>query len=161
MGIIAGVQRNGSQMKTPDKKQCGSPRRTISLDIGTKTIGVAVSDELGITANGICTISRENEKKDLARLRDIIERYSACEILVGIPYSQDGSLGSRAKGIKKFSQRIRNSLGLAVKYWDESFSTRIAERTLIEAGTGRKKRKTVIDKMAATVILKEYLLSRT
>ena len=79
---------------------------------------------------------------------------------MGIPYGQDGSLGSRAKGIKKFSERIRDSLGLPVKYWDESFSTKTAEHTLIEAGMGRRKRKTVIDKMAATVILEEYLLSR-
>ena len=147
-------------MSAPPEKQDRTSGRTISLDVGTKTIGVAVSDELGITANGVCTISRENEKKDLAQLRDIIERYSPCEILVGIPYNQDGSLGGRAKGIKRFSERIRDSLGLPVKYWDESFSTKTAERTLIEAGMGRKKRKTVIDKMAATVILKEYLLSR-
>ena len=147
-------------MKTPAEKQNRTSGRIISLDIGTKTIGVAVSDELGITANGVCTINRENEKKDLAQLRDIMERYSPCEILVGIPYNQDGSLGSRAKSIKKFSERIRDSLGLSVKYWDESFSTKTAEQTLIEAGMGRKKRKTVIDKMAATVILEEYLLSR-
>ncbi len=147
-------------MSAPPEKQDRTSGRTISLDVGTRTIGVAVSDELGITANGVCTISRESEKKDLSQLRDIIERYSPCEILVGIPYNQDGSLGSRAKGIKRFSERIRDSLGLPVKYWDESFSTKTAERTLIEAGMGRKKRKTVIDKMAATVILKEYLLSR-
>lgn len=148
-------------MKTPAEKQDRTSGRTISLDIGTKTIGVAVSDELGITANAVCTISRENEKKDLAQLRDIIKRYSPCEILVGLPYNQDGSLGSRAKGIRKFSERIRDSLGLPVVYWDESFSTKTAEQALIEAGMGRKKRKTVIDKMAATVILEEYLLSRS
>lgn len=147
-------------MSAPPEKQDRTSGRTISLDVGTRTIGVAVSDELGITANGVCTISRENEKKDLSQLRDIIERYSPCKILVGIPYNQDGSLGSRAKSIKRFSEVIRDSLGLPVKYWDESFSTKTAERTLIEAGMGRKKRKTVIDKMAATVILKEYLLSR-
>ncbi len=147
-------------MKTPAEEQDKTSGRTISLDIGTKTIGVAISDELGITANGVCTIRRENEKKDLAQLRDIIEQYSPREILVGIPYNQDGSLGSRAKSIKKFSERIRDSLSLPVKYWDESFSTKTSEQTLIEAGMGRKKRKTVIDKMAATVILEEYLLSK-
>lgn len=147
-------------MRVSAEKQNRTSGRTVSLDIGTRTIGVAVSDELGITANGICTISRKNEKKDLARLRDIIDEYSPREILVGLPCNQDGSLGSRAKSIRKFSARIRDFLGLPVKYWDESFSTRTAEQTLIEAGTGRKKRKTVIDKMAATVILQEYLLSR-
>ena len=147
-------------MKTQAEEQSRTSGRTISLDIGTKTIGVAVSDELGITANGVCTIRRENEKKDLAQLRDIIEQYSPCEILVGLPYNQDGSLGSRGENIKRFSERIENSLGLAVKYWDESFSTKTAEKTLIDAGMGRKKRKTVIDKMAATVILEEYLMSR-
>lgn len=147
-------------MKTPDENQDKASGRTISLDIGTKTIGVAVSDELGITANGVCTIRRENEKRDLAQLRDIVERYSPREILVGIPYNQDSSLGSRAKGIKRFSERIRDSLGVPVKYWDESFSTKTAEKTLIDAGMGRKKRKTVIDKMAATVVLEEYLMNR-
>ena len=147
-------------MRTPAEEQDKTSGRIISLDIGTKTIGVAVSDELGITANGVCTIRRENEKKDLAQLRDIVKQYSPREILVGIPYNQDGSLGSRAKGIRRFSERIRDSLGLPVKYWDESFSTKTAEQTLIEAGVGRKKRKTVIDKMAATVILQEYLFSR-
>lgn len=147
-------------MKTPDENQDKASGRTISLDIGTKTIGVAVSDELGITANGVCTIRRENEKRDLAQLRDIVERYSPREILVGIPYNQDSSLGSRAKGIKRFSERIRDFLGIPVKYWDESFSTKTAEKTLIDAGMGRKKRKTVIDKMAATVVLEEYLMNR-
>lgn len=147
-------------MKAPVEKLDKTSGRTISLDIGTKTIGVAVSDEFGITANAVSTIRRENEKKDLAQLRDIIEQYSPRKILVGIPYNQDGSLGSRAKSIKKFSERVRDSLGLPVKYWDESFSTKTAEQTLIEAGMGRKKRKTVIDKMAATVILEEYLLSK-
>ena len=126
-------------MKTPDEKQGKTSGRTISLDVGTKTIGVAVSDELGITANGVCTIRRENEKKDLAQLRDVIEQYSPCEILVGIPYNQDGSLGSRAKSIKKFSERIRDSLELPVKYWDESSSTKISEQMLIDAGMVRKK----------------------
>ena len=135
--------------------------RIISLDIGTRTIGIAISDELGITANGVCTIRRKNEEKDLAQLREIAEQYSPHEILVGLPYSQDGSLGSRAKNIRKFSGRVGNSLGLPVKYWDESFSTKTAEHTLIDAGIRRKKRKTLIDKMAATVILKEYLLSRS
>ena len=133
--------------------------RTLSLDIGTKTIGVAVSDELGITANGVVVISRENEKKDLAELQNIVNRYRPSQIVVGLPYGEDGSLGNRAKAIKKFSKRIENTLGIEIAYWDESFSTKTAEQTLIEAGVGRKKRKTVIDKMAATVILKEYLLS--
>ena len=149
-----------SPIKTPAEKQSRTSGRTISLDIGTSTIGVAVSDELGITANGVCTIRRENEKKDISQLRDVIQRYSPREILVGIPYNQDGSLGSRAKSIRRLSEHIRDSLGLPVKYWDESFSTKTAEKTLIDAGMGRKKRKTVIDKMAATVILEEYLLSR-
>jgi len=147
-------------MNAAAKNQDETSGRTISLDIGTKTIGVAVSDELGITANGIRTINRESEKKDLAELSGIIEQYYPEEILVGLPYNQDGSLGTRAQNIKRFSKKIENSLGLPVKYWDESFSTRSAEQTLIEAGIGKKKRKTVIDKMAATIILEEYLLSK-
>ena len=150
-----------TSLKPETEMQSRPSGKTVSLDIGTTTIGVAVSDELGITANGVCTIRRENREKDLAQLRDIARQHCPCEILVGLPYSQDGSLGKRAKAIKRFSEHIRDSLGLPVKYWDESFSTKTAEQTLIKAGMGRKKRKTVIDKMAATVILEEYLLSRS
>ncbi|MEQ9617689.1 MAG: Holliday junction resolvase RuvX [Deltaproteobacteria bacterium] len=134
--------------------------RTLALDVGTKTIGVAVSDELGITASGVTTIKRKSFEYDKRELARLIERYSPSEILVGIPYRSDGTVGKRGEGILKFAGKIKEAFHLPVVYWDESFSTAGAERFLIHADLGRKKRKKVIDKMAAVYILAEYLESK-
>lgn len=134
--------------------------RILALDVGTRTIGVAVSDELGITANGIATIRRKDIEYDKAELGKIIERYAPSEILVGIPYRSDGGVGKRGQEIMKFADILKGAFDLPVIYWDESFSTADAERFLISADVGRKKRKQVIDKMAAVYILAEYLESR-
>lgn len=134
--------------------------RTLALDVGTKTIGVAVSDELGITANGVTTIRRKDIEHDMGELGRIIDRFSPSELLVGVPYRSDGSVGRRGEAILEFAGKVREKFGLPVKFWDESFSTSNAERFLIDADVGRKKRKKVIDKMAAVYILAEYLESR-
>lgn len=134
--------------------------RILALDVGTKTIGVAVSDELGITANGVATIKRKDTEYDMAELGRIIGRYAPSELLVGIPYRSDGSVGKRGEEIMRFAETLNNKFGIPVKYWDESYSTVDAERFLISADVGRKKRKKVIDKMAAVYILAEYLESK-
>jgi len=134
--------------------------RTLALDVGTKTIGVAVSDELGITANGVATIRRKDIEYDKTELGRIIERYAPSELLVGIPYRSDGSVGKRGEDIMRFAEILKKTFGLPVAYWDESFSTSDAERFLINADVGRKRRKKVIDKMAAVYILAEYLESK-
>jgi len=134
--------------------------RVLALDVGTKTIGVAVSDELGITANGVTTIKRKDIEYDTAELGRIIGRYSPSELLVGIPYRSDGSVGKRGEDIMRLAETLNTRFGIPVKYWDESYSTADAERLLISADVGRKKRKRVIDKMAAVYILAEYLESR-
>ncbi|MGH7850715.1 MAG: Holliday junction resolvase RuvX [Thermodesulfobacteriota bacterium] len=134
--------------------------RILALDVGTRTIGVAVSDELGITANGVATIRRKDIEYDKAELGRIIERYAPTEILVGIPYRSDGGVGKRGQEIMKFADILKGAFDLPVIYWDESFSTADAERFLISADVGRKKRKQVIDKMAAVYILAEYLESK-
>jgi putative Holliday junction resolvase len=134
--------------------------RILALDVGTRTIGVAVSDELGITANGVATIRRKDIEYDKAELGKIIERYAPTEILVGIPYRSDGGVGKRGQEIMKFADILKGTFDLPVIYWDESFSTADAERFLISADVGRKKRKQVIDKMAAVYILAEYLESK-
>ncbi len=134
--------------------------RILALDVGTRTIGVAVSDELGITANGVATIRRKDIEYDKAELGKIIERYAPSEILVGVPYRSDGGVGKRGQEIMKFADILKAAFGLPVVYWDESFSTADAERFLISADVGRKKRKRVIDKMAAVYILAEYLESK-
>jgi putative Holliday junction resolvase len=134
--------------------------RILALDVGTKTIGVAVSDELGVTANGVATIRRKDVGHDKSELGRIIARYSPSELLVGVPYRSDGSVGKRGEEIIKFAGILKDAFDIPVTYWDESFSTADAERFLIGADVGRKKRKKVIDKMAAVYILAEYLESR-
>ena len=135
--------------------------KTLALDIGTKTIGVAISDELGITANGIKTIQRKKHNTDLEELKLIVDEYKPDQIVVGLPYNSDGSLGKRGKNIEKFSEKIKKYLKLPIEFWDESYSTVNAENFLIkQANVGRKKRKKIIDKMAAVVILQEFLNSK-
>jgi putative Holliday junction resolvase len=131
--------------------------RILALDVGTKTIGVAVSDELGIAAHGVTTIKRVGVKHDIEALRKIINQYNPSKILVGVPYNIDGTVGKRGQDILKFAERIKKAFSLPVEFSDESFSTVDAEKMLIEADIGRKKRKRVIDKMAAVFILQWYL----
>lgn len=131
--------------------------RILSLDVGTKTIGVAVSDELKITANGVKTIKRKNESEDIKELKLIVREYEPEKLVVGLPYRMDGSLGERGKNIEIFAKKIESKLKLPIEFWDESFSTVNAEKALIEGNMSRKKRKKVIDKMAAVVILQDYL----
>jgi putative Holliday junction resolvase len=131
--------------------------RILALDVGTKTIGVAVSDELGIAAHGVTTIKRVGVKRDIEALRRIINQYNPSEILVGVPYNIDGTVGKRGQDILRFAERIKKAFSLPVEFSDESFSTVDAEKMLIEADIGRKKRKRVIDKMAAVFILQWYL----
>ncbi len=131
--------------------------RILALDVGTKTIGVAVSDELRISSNGVKTIQRKSIKSDMNELKKIIEEYIPAEIVVGLPYREDGSLGKRGQDIEDFSKKIGNRFKLPIIYVDESFSTVFAEKALIEADLSRKKRKKIIDKMAAVVILQGYL----
>ena len=131
--------------------------RILALDVGTKTIGVAVSDELRISSNGVKTIQRKSRKSDLNELQEIIDEYKPTEIVVGLPYREDGSLSKRGQDIEDFSKKIENRFKLPIIYVDESFSTVFAEKALIEADLSRKKRKKIIDKMAAVVILQGYL----
>ena len=132
-------------------------KRTLALDVGSKTIGVAVSDLLGITANGVTTILRKDIEHDTAELGKIIAEYEPGELLVGLPMRGDGGMTRRGEEIKKFASRVLEKFGIPVSFWDESYSTKNAERFLIEADVSRKKRKKVIDKMAAVYILAEYL----
>jgi len=134
--------------------------RTLALDVGTKTIGIAVSDELCITANGITTIRRKSLRDDLNELDILVKEYKPGEILVGVPYQMDGSVSKRGEQILKFAEKIKSTFALPVVFWDESYSTVHAEEKLIEANMSRKKRKKVIDKVAAVFILQEYLESK-
>jgi putative Holliday junction resolvase len=134
--------------------------RILALDVGTKTIGVAVSDELGIAAHGVTTIKRKELKRDLEALRKLIDEYKPSEMLVGVPYHSDGTVSKRGQGILKFAEVLKKTFSIPVEFWDESYSTVSAEEVLLEADLSRRKRKKVIDKMAAVFILEEYLESK-
>ena len=135
--------------------------RIIGLDYGTKTVGVAVSDALGLTAQGVETITRKEENKlrqTLARIEAIIEEYEVTKIVVGLPKNMNNTLGERAEACKDFADKLERRTGIPVVMWDERLSTVSAEHVLIESGVRRENRKAVIDKIAACVILQSYLI---
>lgn len=131
--------------------------RILSLDVGSRTIGVACSDALLLTAQGIETIRRTSLEKDFARIQEIIDEYEVHEIVVGMPKNMNGTKGDRAEKTEEFVAKMQEVISLPVTFWDERLSTVMAEKSLIAADVSRKKRKTVIDKMAAVVILQGYL----
>lgn len=131
--------------------------RIMGLDLGDKTIGVAISDPLGWTAQGVEVIRKEGKNAMMQRLQELVDLHEVSKMVVGLPRNMDGTLGERAEKSKKFAQEIQQLLSLPVDLWDERLSTVAAEKMLIEADTRRKKRKKVIDKVAATIILQNYL----
>lgn len=134
--------------------------RIIGLDVGSKTIGVAVSDEMGWTAQGVTTIIRKSMDSDLEELRKLMDQYNPLEIVVGLPKNMDGTIGKQAEGVLALVETMKKSLNIPIITWDERLSTVAANRTLLEADLSRKKRKKVINKMAAVFILQGYLDSR-
>jgi len=131
--------------------------RIMSLDVGSRTIGIACSDALLMTAQGIETIRRTSLEKDFNRLQELIAEYEVHELVVGMPKNMNGTKGERAEKSEEFVEKMKEVIDLPVSYWDERLSTVMAERQLIAADVSRKKRKSVIDKMAAVVILQGYL----
>ncbi|MTI80080.1 MAG: Holliday junction resolvase RuvX [Firmicutes bacterium] len=131
--------------------------RLMGLDVGDKTIGVAVSDLMGWTAQGVEVIRRGEIRNDLKRLAELVKQYEVEKIVVGLPKNMNGSIGPQGEKVQKFTERIKNELHLPVEFWDERLTTRAAEKVLISADVSRKKRKKVIDKMAAVFILQGYL----
>ncbi len=131
--------------------------RIMSLDVGSRTIGIACSDALLMTAQGIETIRRTSLEKDFNRLQELISEYEVHELVVGMPKNMNGTKGERAEKTEEFVEKMKEVIDLPVSYWDERLSTVMAERQLIAADVSRKKRKSVIDKMAAVVILQGYL----
>ncbi len=134
--------------------------RILGLDFGQKTIGVAVSDSLGWTAQGVEIIRRQEEnnlKNSMERLAQLCKEYGIETIVLGYPKNMNNTMGDRAIKTEGFKKRLKKELKLPVKLWDERLSTVAAERDLLEADVSRKGRKEVIDKMAAVFILQGYL----
>jgi putative holliday junction resolvase len=132
--------------------------RMMGLDVGDATIGVAASDELGMMAHGITTIRRTKLEKDLDSLKNIINEKNIKTIVVGLPKNMNNTIGPRAQISIDFAELLKEKFGeVEVVMWDERLTTAMARNALLEADMSRKKRKTVIDKMAAVLILQNYL----
>ncbi|ALC81794.1 MULTISPECIES: Holliday junction resolvase RuvX [Bacillus] len=133
--------------------------RIIGLDLGSKTLGVALSDEMGWTAQGIETIQINEAIGDygLIRLSELLNGYSVEKIVLGFPKNMNGTVGPRGEASQKFAEVLEEAYGIPVVLWDERLTTMAAEKMLISADVSRKKRKKVIDKMAAVMILQGYL----
>ncbi len=129
----------------------------MGLDVGDRTIGIAVSDPLGYTAQGITTVRRKSLEKDFDKLREIFKEYEILGIVVGLPKNMNGSIGPQAEKAMEFGQALEEEFGHKVIYWDERLTTMAAHRAMLEADMSRKKRKTLVDKIAATFILQGYL----
>jgi len=134
--------------------------RILGLDIGEKRIGVAISDALGITAQGLETVYREGKGPTTEKLRDIVDKESIGSIVVGLPLNMDGTRGAKAKEATAFADELKKETGLPVTLWDERLTTAEVERILISAGSSRAKRKKKADKLAAQLILQGYLDSK-
>lgn len=131
--------------------------RVLGLDIGDKTIGVAISDPLGFTAQGIKTIIRKSKKNDIEELKEICGQYNVDTIVAGLPKNMNGTLGSQGEKVIKFCDFIKDSIDVPIKMWDERLTTVAAHRAMLEADLSRAKRKKLVDKIAATYILQGYL----
>ncbi|GLI82832.1 Holliday junction resolvase RuvX [Rossellomorea marisflavi] len=136
--------------------------RTMGLDVGSKTVGVAISDAFGWTAQGIETIKIDEEKNTfrLDRIKELAEEYEVSKVVVGLPKNMNNTIGPRGEASQAYGELVRTELGVPVVFWDERLSTMAAERVLLEADVSRKKRKKVIDKMAASMILQGFLDSQ-
>ena len=133
-------------------------KRCLALDVGDKTIGLAVSDLLGMTAQGLETMRRKSIKEDIKYLGEVMGNYEVDTVVVGLPKNMNGTEGERCELVRSFAAKISKAYpDLDMKFWDESLTTVAAEKLLIEADVSRRKRKKVIDKMAAVNILQGFL----
>ena len=135
--------------------------RIMGLDYGDRKIGVAVSDMFGWTAQGLEVVERRRDGAEMQRIADLVREQEVEEIVVGLPKNMNGSIGPRGEICIAFADQLRDMLNLPVHLWDERLTTVSAERTLIEADVSRKKRRQVVDKMAASLILQNYLDSKS
>ena len=131
--------------------------RILGLDYGSKRIGVAVCDELGMTAQGLATIARKNRRQDLEEIARFIRTYNVEKIVIGYPLRLDGTEGIQCEKITKFASLLESAFSLPVIKWDETLSTKEAEEILIRANMRRDKRKNIVDRVAASLILQGYL----
>ena len=131
--------------------------RILGLDIGQKTIGLAISDPLGLTAQGLTTIRRKNKQSDIEELKKVCKEYEVETLVIGLPKNMNNSIGFAGEKIQEFVELIKEEIGLKIEFWDERLTTVAAHRAMLEADLSRGKRKKIVDKVAATYILQGYL----
>ena len=139
------------------KRSMGLKMRIMGLDLGTKNIGVALSDESGVLARGKEVIARRSDRRAIARIREILDEFEVGEIVVGLPLNMNGTTGERAEDSVKFAEMLKEQTHVPVRLWDERLSTKEAESVMIKADLSRRKRKKIVDKLAAQIILQGYL----
>lgn len=131
--------------------------RILGLDLGSKTIGVAVSDPLGFTAQGLTTIRRTNREKDIQEIKKFCDEYNVEIIVIGLPKNMNGTIGPSGEFAMAFGKLIEEELKVEIKFWDERLTTVAAHKAMLEADLSRSKRKKIVDKVASTYILQGYL----
>lgn len=135
--------------------------RVMGLDVGSRTIGVAVSDPLGITAQGLPTIRRKNKRSDFEQLSSLIRQYAVAEIVVGYPLRLSGSEGTQSDKMQVFAEELRKKFDLPVHLWDERLTSSQANRILRDANLSIKRRGEAVDRMAAALILQSWMEAKT
>lgn len=131
--------------------------RVLALDVGSKRIGVAISDPLGITAQGLETIQRQNKRKDMETLGRLLKDYEVREIVVGLPLRLSGADGTQSEKMRRFASDLESHFGVTVHLWDERWTSTEANRLLREAELSIQKRGRAVDRMAATLILQSWM----
>lgn len=129
----------------------------LGLDIGDTRIGVAISDELGVAAHPLCTLTRKNRQVDLIVISDLVSIHEVECVVIGLPISLDGSLGPQAEKVQNFAKRLEGVLDIPIAFQDERFTTAEAEEILRELGKDAREQKGIIDEVAAVLILKDYM----
>lgn len=129
----------------------------LGLDVGDVRIGVAISDILGSGAHPLCTLTRTNRQRDVTAIGDLVSIHNVERIIIGLPVSLDGTLGTQAEKVQQFGNRLSQTLGITVEYFDERFTTTEAEEILDKVEIDTKNKKNIIDQVSAVIILDEYM----
>lgn len=157
MGAIDAIDLPCAGVNHRGMAEPGLTDRVLALDVGSKRIGVAVSDELGITAQGLETIQRQNRRRDLEALRGLLTRFQVKEVVIGLPLRLSGAEGTQAGKMRAFAELLQSEFAVTVHLWDERWTSTEANRILRQADLSIQKRAQAVDRMAAVLILQSWL----
>jgi putative Holliday junction resolvase len=166
MGLISAIHlfqmRANYNSGVSSPQNSGGKKRILAMDVGARRIGLAVTDALGITAQGLETLDRKNKRSDFARLQNIVSTYDVGEIVMGNPLNMTGTEGTQSAKISELAEELRGRLGVPVHLWDERLTSAEAHRILDESGHSkdRMQRKGKVDRIAAVLILQSFMESR-